>query len=343
MLYSSGCQVDESSTPATGEMTSTLVAQRDTDTPTTTPSEIATLESTPVFNKIAEARPREIWWSLDSKKMYYKVSGGDIFEYDILNNETTPIDNDVYHPETPQPGLLQQLPVNAKDVGQSPSRKLALYVIPVGPTPTPPSTSLVNREVPAQLWMWQDGKSELVGEIMDCIYSYAWSTNEEIVIAYSFPEPWCDNSVATLVDLNVMSITSLFPGIKWAQLSCCDPSPDGSQLLYHTDNELYLLNTETFNKNIIAAPPLKYLTAYWIDAQRLLVLYPDIRFEPLIIGILDLNTNSVDELFSESDSIFEGEKPVLYSVSPDGHWLAFATGEMLELLNAVWIVRLPDR
>jgi hypothetical protein len=215
-------------------------------------------------------------------------------------------------------------------------------VIPVGSTPTPPAETSNSLEVPAQLWLWQDGQTELVGEIMDCVYTpFFWSANEKKVIIFSDTYR-CDNSEATLVDLEAMSITSLFPGIKWPELSCCDPSPDGSRLIYITNDELYFLDTATFEKSKISAPPLKYIGTRWIDDQRLLVLYPNILFEPTIVGILDLETNSLEELFSDGDSFLEGENAYVLTVSPDGQWLAFATGEIFELLNAVWIVRLPD-
>lgn len=339
MIFTAGCQPDATTLPVETKMTSTSTVPVESVIPSPTPQEAAT-ESAP--QKIATVDVYRIWWSYDSKSLYFDTNGGDFFEYDVANKETKRLENEIDPQGKPQPELLQQLPDRAWNVSQSPSRTKALYVIPVGPTPTPPSDWGQNLEVPAELWFWQDGDSEFVGEIFDCIYDYRWSKNEEKVLIWSVREPGCDNAGATLVDLNELWITPLFPDSSWPALRCCEFSPDGKRLIYMADDEIHMLDAATLETMKIPAPPFGYITARWIDARRLLVFYPHILFEPLNLGIYDLETNSLEQLLSESDPLIEGRRPFKTSISPDGLWLAFATGETQYHLDSVWLMRIPD-
>ena len=308
-------------------------------------SEIVSTQSESTFHEIYTGNVEELWWSQDSKNLYIMMKSGEIIEYNNMEGRITQPENNIYAPSTPIPEFLQHLPPNAHSVDQSPSRNKALYILPVGPTPTPPAITLFNQEISAQLWLWQDGKSTQVGEIFDCVSNYGWSANEEIVIIWSifFDVDYCKNPSTMLLDLNSLNITPLFPGLREPALKCCDPSPDGSQLIYISDDELFLLDSETLESYKIPAPPFKYLIAYWIDDRRLLVLFPSVISEPISYGILDLESNTVDELISEKDEFSEGNRFHYPSISPDGKWLAFTISKDLYDVNkAVWIIRLPD-
>jgi Tol biopolymer transport system component len=216
-------------------------------------------------------------------------------------------------------------------------------VIPIGPTPTPPSRWAINIDVPAQLWLWQNDQSELIGEIFDCVYGYQWSANEEKVIVFSLPDPECKNSSATLVDLNASSLVPLFPEYLSTVLECCALSPNSRQLIYIIDFELFTLDSQSFVTSKINAPAYLFSTAIWIDNSRLLVIYFDDKYDPATFGILDLGTGELEHLFSETEEFLGGRYVFTYTVSPDGQWMAFTTSETTNTTNAVWVMKLPDK
>jgi len=300
-------------------------------------------EPVPGFWRIIEGDATDIWWKQDSTKLFIALSSGDHFEYDVVDEEAKKITTDILHPETPHPDLAQQLPSNAQDLGISPSREKALYVIPIGPTPTPPSMWTKNIDVPAQLWLWQNEQSELIGEIYDCVYGYQWSANDEKVIVFSFPDPECKNSSATLVDLKTSSLVPLFPEYLWTELKCCALSPNSRYLIYVIDYELFTLDSQSFSTSIINAPAHSYITAIWVDNSRLLAIYFDDKSDPATYGILDLGTGEMEDLFTRGDEFLGGEYILNYTISPDGQWMAFTIGETTNTTNAVWVMKLPDK
>lgn len=341
LIFASGCQPKGTPTLATSEETITSdVRSSATMVPDKT-DETGFYPSIP-FHKIKADRIDEIWWTQDSLTLYIKQRSFEVLSYSLLEKTAVRADYVVLPPGKPYPDMLQQLPSGAHSVGTSPSRNKVLYVIPVAPTPEQPAYPMYNQEVPAQLWLWQDGQSQQVGEITDCITgSFGWSANEKIVLIYSQPRD-CKNAYVTLLNLNTFRVTPLFPEMGWFEVSCCDPSPDGSRLTYIIDKELYFLDPISLETTKLNAPPLSYLTSQWIDDQRMLVLYPDILGEPITVGILNIETYSVEKFFSESDTFLEGEYFFLPTVSPNGQWLAFVSGEFFEFSSTVWIFRLPD-
>lgn len=340
LLLVTSCQSTETRIPTTIEELATSTALIDaTVTPEITNQTV--LKPNIPFHKIITSKLREIWWSRNSRNLYYMLKSGEIFSYSLLEETAVQEDSSEVAPRTPHPDIVQQLPANAHSIGTSPNRNKTLYVIPVGPTPKPPAYPKYNQDVPAQLWFWQDGQSQLIGEIADCIIGYWWTASEERVLIESEPFD-CKNAYTTLLDLNAFEIVPLFPEMSWSEVLCCDPSPDGSRMTYIIDKELYFLDPVSLETTKLSAPPLSYLTSRWIDNQRMLVIYPDILGEPITVGILNLEANSVAELFSETDAFLEGEQFYLPTVSPNGRWLAFVSGEDFNHLSTVWILRMPD-
>ncbi len=283
---------------------------------------------------------RNIWWSPDSKTIYwlwgaYNLDEGivqDLTEEDILS-------------QTPQPKILEQLPQYYRAY-PSPSGNQVIYIslkdAPLIPTfdPEIEGGEALNACGTSEVLFWTAFETYSLGQIEQCgPNDYLWTSDEQkmMLIQNEQLPPW----KAWLIDApqkNIYPIESNDSGL----LQIHGISPDDQFLLYgfYLDNtgeeKLVLLDLED-----LAITPLEtkvHSVGDWLNSKTILVqCYGGDLSAEHPLGVLDLTTFHCSKLMDSSTT----DKVVGYmSVSPDKQWVAFTTGKTIHTQENVLLMNL---
>jgi hypothetical protein len=332
--------------PPTNTPTSVLVNTR-TPTPQaqhlveTTPSPIT---RSPGPKNIATGAIYGIWWSPDSKTLFYSVAEG-IFAYNLENNS---IQKTSVSQVFPTPDILAQLPPYYREPHISPSGNKAIYL---NQADSPPISTIdpavEGGESPfdshqLDLWLWEDNASRLLGNPLQCHFDESFWTPDEkkvVLLEYGIPMVLCPiEAQAWLLDLENNTYTPLFPRSDFGHLQVYGFSPSGDQLLVGffsdlTGANLHLLDINTLNLTPIEAPV--FYAIQWVDENNILVRYRgNLTHAPYPVGILNLHTLEFTELLP----MFNGKYVKNVILSPDHKWIAFSTGSGHFAQNKLWLM-----
>jgi len=303
------------------------------------------------IQEISKANITDHFWSSDASQIFYVDSVSQSWRvFDIQTRETSNLGKN--HPRAIETAEAHQsapdLPSNAIGFEYSPSGGRGLFLILLDPTPTPPPTIegiYSGGRIAAELWFWEGGAVRKVGEVAWCIHRYLWSHSENTVVAVLDPIAGCGEPGSWYVDLSDNTVKPLLLGKG-------DPmgqvisgfSPQDDRLLYIFQNNLYLLNTDTFETIKLDILPRKFLSVSWVDDQFLLASYNDelIGEDNILFGILNIDNSEFVELITdETAPELIGLSTGGASISPDRKWIAFTVGFPYSYaINGLWLMQL---
>ncbi|MBI5351763.1 MAG: hypothetical protein HZB50_03910 [Chloroflexi bacterium] len=356
-LVATSCQATP--TGAVVEITRTAPAETAVTTPI--PSSTASAgPQIPILIKTFEVSPTQSffsWWSNDSSKLYYERNGS--WEFDLVNGVTS--ESHVPRPETPQCEYLPDISNGIWLIQQdcSPSRKKIIYYTiqansPQTPSPIPPPPDCNEGICPVpiegsliDIWVSENGESQKVGELINCIKDFIWADDEQRLVAVGFDDhyhlapPICnDLYYAWLIDLSKNQITPLLSKVNHrGDVLVYDYSPDGKFLLYAESQRLYLLDVQT-QDTVDLQVSREFDNAWWINENKILIsFYLQTGGYNMGWGILDLGSVEYTELLNESNTIGEYilGNPIL---SPDEKWMAFTASDPNKDLFGFWLLNL---
>lgn len=315
--------------------------------PPQTPTQLPPL----LQNVISNSDIREIWWSLDSKTIFFLTQFSGSFAYALESGRTTESDSQIPSIATPHPETLAQLPPHYR-AHISPSGNRALYSTQsvILPTTTPdPGVEGGEIVVPRQdteMWLWENGAPRLLGIVRQCwLEDSFWAPDEQrvVLVEFGIPMPGCydpngDEPQAWLIDLRQETMYPLFPEAEFPPLQVYGFSPNGEQLLYGffsdlTGANLHLLNLSAFTSQSLDAPV--YDVIQWLSDQEILVSFrreTNNLFYP--VGILNLETLEIAELTPTLTDTYIGN----VALAPNQQWLALTTGENWFLQDKLWLI-----
>jgi hypothetical protein len=336
--------------PPTNTPTSVLVNTR-TPTPQaqhlveTTPSPIT---RSPGPKNIATGAIYGIWWSPDSKTLFYGVDLEGNFAYNLENNSTQKISVSQVLQQTPTPDILAQLPPYYRKPHISPSGSKAIYIKQAD---TPPLVTIdpsveggeaLTDGHQLDLWLWEDNTLRLIGNPLQCRFDESfWTPDEKIVVLVEANIPMISCPVeaqAWLIDLDNDTYTPLFPPSDFFNLRVYGFSPMSAQLLvgfssYETGANLHFFDAKTLNLTPIDAPVDNVIQ--WVDEKNILIKYRgELSSAPYPVGVLNLHTLEFTELLP----MFNGRYVENVILSPDHRWIAFSTGGGYFAQNKLWLM-----
>jgi hypothetical protein len=264
------------------------------------------LTSLPI--QIASGNVWKLWWSDDSKILYFGIAYEGDFAYDLQNQSITTLSIDDVSSQTPQIELLDQLPpYDYNSLHVSPSRTRAIYIRQEDIPPVATRDDSIEggeQLIPShniEMWLWQNGTAYSLGVIKQCQLTQSfWSSSEQevVLVEFGIPIPVCLDSTispqAWLLNLEEKTSYPLFSRTENPPLQVYGFSPDGKRLLYgfyadRTGANLSLLDIETFNFASINAPVDNFLQ--WVNDTKILIEYRnDTETPPYPVGILDLQS-----------------------------------------------------
>jgi len=333
-LISTSCQA----TPTSVAAEPTKVSHLETSTPTsdlaTTTADVLSTQS-PSLTEILSTYPSTFWWSSDSSKIYYERNG--VWEFDILTGTSK-------ESQTSRPEILPcpYLPNSSNEIIRwqqqcSPSKEKITYYTLQPPLPTSlPSECYVGEcpngydGFPIDVWVWENGQSRQLGQLISCIKDHRWAVDEQKLIAvgydsYDRPVPVaCDSAYyAWLIDLSQSQITPLLSKADHLnEVFVHDYSPNGNFLLYTELQRLYILNVQTQGITDVQISR-EVESAWWVDDNKIIILFHlQTGGYNMGWGIFDLESGKFTELLNETNTI--GEYAFADpQISPDKKWLAF--------------------
>lgn len=310
-----------------------------------TPSPIT---RSPSPKKIADSEIYEVWWSLDSKTLFYRVPGEGKFAYNLEDNSIQKLSNAEVSQQTPTPDILAQLPPYYLTPHISPSGNKAIYINQADAPPISTIDPAVEGgEAPLEshqldLWLWEDNTSRLLGNPLQCRFDESFWTPDEkkvVLVEASIPMVSCPiEAQAWLIDLDNDTYTPLFPPSDFFNLRVYGFSPMSAQLLvgfssYETGANLHFFDAKTLNLTPIDAPVDNVIQ--WVDENNILVGYRgNLTHAPYPVGILNLHTLEFTELLPR----FNGKYVKNVNLSPDHKWIAFSTGGGHFAQNKLWLM-----
>lgn len=321
-------------------------------TPSAIPNPSAITDFAPLQN-IASTNIYEIWWSDDSSTLFYGISDANI-AYNIRSGESRTLSQEELLQQTPIPEIVSQLPSDSVRSFVSPEMERVLYLRFVQtPTPhnSPDSRASLRGDKATLLYYQIDGFERGLGEIEFCSFDHAlWAPDEQMAVIPRSPDiSMCGSTFAWLIDLETFSLLPLFPNEKYPiPVRTYALSPKGTHLIYGTFgsndagesvNPLYLLDLETLNSIQLSTPQVAHVEE-WLTPEEILLLFTREPTLPLgfVLGIYNLSNHHLTELTSKLSDVCIR----FVAVSPDRHWLAFATGTVptCDNLNELWLMSL---
>lgn len=320
-------------------------------TPIPTETTLTTQSSPPLQNIISESDIREIWWSPDSKTLFFDTQFSGSFAYNLESGETAESNSQIPSFATPHPETLVQLPPYYR-VHISPSGNRALYstFVDIRPTatldPDIEGGEIVSPRQDTEMWLSENGDSRPLGIIWQCqLEDSFWSTDEQrvVLVEYGIPMPICydpngDEPQAWLIDLPQETTSPLFPEAEFPPLQVYGFSPNGEQLLHGffsdlTGANLHLLNVDTFTSKSLDAPV--YDVIQWLNDREILVSFSgestNLRYP---VGVLNVESLEITELTPTLTDTYIGN----VALSPNQQWLALTTGEGWFMQDKLWLL-----
>ena len=344
-----------------------------TETPSVLPSVTATF--TPAPNEISDTnlhfvteippapeerspQPSHVWWSEDSKMLFYQdVTSQQAWVYDL---DSEMIRSITYQPRSEGEIAVQAakiLPPEATIISVSPSGQSILFGIPLADPIVPDSLDAEDAYTPRftqELRLLRDGTVQPLGLVDSCFgYSAAlWTFAEDQAIMNGGSVPDMPHDCmhdAWLIDTENLAVGSL--PVPWQadeEFSVLDVSPDGKYLALRKDvNSVYEIATQ----REVSFPAVDTgRTSLIIENDEIGLMFFEAAFTPSISNpnavhdnIYSVNlTRTVPRLLGSVEGLVNQRV-----LSPDGKTLAFTTintfgGQKFENVQpGLWVLRLP--
>lgn len=314
--------------------------------PTLEPDPTSTPFITLPMRKISES-PSEyrFGWKADKDVFLYAETDSSQWAYDVVSQQSEPYLS--AFPWEPSADLLAQLPSNAEAIERSPSGAYGLYTtFAASATPTPlPDGEGLYEPYPAQLWFWDGEHSRALGMVEDCVGSYLWSANEQVVAILSDAPPgMCHTAAAWILDLKSDKLTA-WPAIPEYKnsIGISDINEEGSAVLYSTfgdEGNLYIRNLTNSSDTIVFSRPGSHVFGLWLaEEQKLLLQSTDRSANTLSFQtwIYDVTNMDLKPIAAPSPDVYIS----IRLLSPDRKWLAFATRKYYGFeTDGLWIADL---
>lgn len=334
---------EPSSTPIESATSTNQPEQKAEITPPPTKTRTSGLQN------IASGEISVLWWSPDSKTLFYSVHLEGNFAYKLENGSIQKLAVAEVLQQTPTPDILTQLPpYYFLGVYVSPSGNRAIYVNQADSPPIPTIDPAIeggesgSDSHQLDLWLWEDDSSRLLGNPVQCQLGESfWTPDEQkvVLLEYGIPMVFCPmEAQAWLFDLENDTYAPLFPPSDFFNLRVFGFSPNGNQLLvgfssYETGENLHFLDVNTLNLTPIDAPVDRFIQ--WINEDNILIKYRgDLSSAPYPVGVLNLQTLE----FTEILPMFNDKYVENVSLSSDQKWIAFSTGGGYFYQNKVWLM-----
>ena len=305
-----------------------------------------------ITSQVTSGHIQDVWWSDDSSFLYFSILYEGNVAYDLQSQSITKINVEEVLGQTPQVGILDQLPpYYHPSLHISPSKTRAIYILQSDIPPSPTADvnieggEMLSPSYELEMWLWENGNSSSLGKIKQCWLSDSfWSDDEQkvILVEFGIPIPSCFDSTispqAWLLNLEGKTVYPLFSSSEYPPLQVYGFSSDGEHLLYgfysdRTGANLALLDIETLNSSLIDAPVNNFL--HWIDRTKILIQYRnDGESPPYPVGILDLRSLQFCDLLT----MFEGKYIRYINLSPNKQWLAFTVGQQFYTPETLWLM-----
>ena len=294
---------------------------------------------------------QDAWWSDNSNTLYYSILFEGNFAYDIQNQSITKISVEDVLSQTPQIGILDQLPPYYGSPHISPSGTRAIYMLQSDAPPIPTVDESIeggeqlSPSHALEMWVWENGDSYSLGTIKQCWLSDSfWSDDEQkvVLVEFGIPMPSCVDSTtspqAWLINLGDKTVYPLFSGSEYPPLQVYGFLSGGKYLLHgfysSTTANLSLLDIDTFNSLPINAPVGAFLQ--WTNNSKMLITYKgDMENPPYPVGILDLQSLQFCDLLP----LFNGKFTRYVNISPDMQWITFTVEQQSETLESLWLMK----
>ena len=294
---------------------------------------------------------QDVWWSDNSNILYYGILFEGNFAYDIQNQSITKISVEDVLSQTPQIGILDQLPPYYGSPHISPSGTRAIYMLQSDAPPIPTADESIeggeqlSPSHALEMWLWENGDSYSLGTIKQCWLSDSfWSDDEQkvVLVEFGIPMPSCVDSTispqAWLIYLGDKTVSPLFSSSEYPPLQVYGFLSGGKYLLHgfysSTTANLSLLDIDTFNSLPINAPVGAFLQ--WTNNSKMLITYKgDMENPPYPVGILDLQSLQFCDLLP----MFKGKFIRYVNISPDMQWITFTVEQQSETLESLWLMK----
>lgn len=335
--------------PSNTPIQSTIAATSTPKTPQIVEKTPSPITHSPGPKNIVTSEIYDIWWSLDSKTLFYRIPDEGKFSYNLENGVIQKLSTAEVLQQTLTPDILAQLPPYYREPHISPSGNKAIYIKQAD---TPPLVT-IDPSVEGgealidghqfRLWLWEDNTSQLLGNPLQCRFDESFWTPDEkqvVLVEASIPMISCPvEAQAWLFNLEDGTYTPLFPPSDYFNLRVFGFSPNGEQLLVgffsdFTGANLHFLDINTLDLTSIDVPVHSFIQ--WIDEENILVEYRgDLPSAPYPVGILNLKTLEFTELFP----MFSDKYVKNVLLSPDHKWIAFSTGGGHFAQYKVWLMQ----
>ena len=337
-------------TVTTQGATPELPDHKQTDTPTS----VATLTQPTVENydwalHISPAVADEVWWSIDSKAVYYRIENT-VFVYDVKTKDEM-VTSDQMSPQEYSRIQVANLLPGESYIGTSPSGALSLYLFGTEPSPTPQSSD--GEEwlggFAAQLRLRSFEEDRVIAEMQMCEFSAQWSRNEARILLVRGVAAQCPDHYSYIIDLDSFSVSPImaFDGFITGLLSPSGFSPNGNRILIdHIEGKInsqpYIYNLETDEQFSVTASH-RISSSYWVRDNLLLFLEKDAF--PINRGAMWLHNlesgQSLNLIPEQLDVLTESDQGHV-RVSPDGNYVAFVVYKGSEELIGLWLGSLQE-
>lgn len=317
------------------------------------PTKAATLEIVPT-NQLLTSMPERIvserildfWWENGTNLLYY-TTPGHLWAYDLTDQTATELPLESPLMQTPQPDMITNIIGEVVDLVISPSGDYIIYWTSLEPTSTPTSEQgeqfLGGTE--SVLWVAENNNSQQIAQMPFCFTNYIWARNEQKVFLIPDPLANCTDFRVIIVDLLNKTTKSIFPIEQYPEpIIIFDISPEGSQLLYAKNSGL--LGNQGFSAEILDLVSLEsvslsfsspILRGQWVNLDSILVSYFSESVQ--ITSLFTSSTSQEVELIT-TDSL-NGAYIFREKLSSDLQWVAFSTGENINSVNGLWLVKFP--
>jgi len=294
--------------------------------------------------KISESPSYDFGWKFGRNVLLYTHMGStEVWSYDVATGNNQPSLEDV--PWRLDKEVLDTLPPEVQNVGGSPSGTRILYTVPdvpATPTPHPDGPASLNR-YPVQLWLWEEGKVRKLGTLEDCIDSYLWSGNEQVVVVSTYFYRGQCGVQTWIVELEADRLYPMFLKSDYeGSVHVNDITSDGGAILFGTgtrtseEGRLFVRQLDGDRDALVLSHPNSLLVGRWLqDEQRLLVKVLDQSGPQWFIY-----DNNGTEL-KQTEIPVPDEVLGNWRMSSDRNWLALLTQNNNEFEpNGLWLVDL---